>query len=85
MIPVLLTSMARRKLDSTGKTEGIHDVYAQITRRVAWAKQLTDKEAKDYTLENIFSACNNILPQYVTWFQQLRSKAFEWPAAATVK
>jgi lysophospholipase L1-like esterase len=34
-IPVLLTSMARRKFDSIGKIEGTHDVYAQITRDVA--------------------------------------------------
>ncbi len=35
IIPVLLTSMARRKFDSSGKIEGTHDVYAQITRDVA--------------------------------------------------
>jgi lysophospholipase L1-like esterase len=34
-IPVLLTSMARRSFDSTGKIKGTHDVYAQITRDVA--------------------------------------------------
>jgi lysophospholipase L1-like esterase len=34
-IPVLLTSMARRSFDSTGKIKGTHDVYAQITRNVA--------------------------------------------------
>jgi lysophospholipase L1-like esterase len=34
-IPVLLTSMARRKFDFTGKIEGTHDVYAQRTRDVA--------------------------------------------------
>ena len=34
-IPVLLTSMARRKFDSTGTIQGTHDVYAQITRDVA--------------------------------------------------
>jgi lysophospholipase L1-like esterase len=34
-IPVLLTSMARRKFDAAGKIEGTHDVYAQITRDVA--------------------------------------------------
>ncbi len=35
VIPVLLTSMARRKFDAAGKIEGTHDVYAQITRDVA--------------------------------------------------
>jgi lysophospholipase L1-like esterase len=34
-IPVLLTPMARRKFDEKGKTEGTHDVYAQIVRDVA--------------------------------------------------
>lgn len=34
-IPVLLTPMARRKFDSSGKVEGTHEVYAQITRDVA--------------------------------------------------
>jgi lysophospholipase L1-like esterase len=34
-IPILLTSMARRNFDSTGKIKGTHDVYAQITRDVA--------------------------------------------------
>ena len=37
-IPVLLTPMARRKFDSTGKIVGTHDVYSQIVREVA--KQL---------------------------------------------
>lgn len=34
-IPVLLTSMARRKFDSTGKIIGTHDEYMKITRAVA--------------------------------------------------
>ncbi len=33
--PVLLTPVARRKFDSTGKIVGTHDVYAQIARDVA--------------------------------------------------
>jgi lysophospholipase L1-like esterase len=33
--PVLLTPVARRKFDSTGKITGTHDVYAQIVREVA--------------------------------------------------
>ena len=32
---ILLTPVARRKFDSTGKIVGTHDVYAQITRDVA--------------------------------------------------
>lgn len=34
-IPVLLTPMARRKFDASGKIEGTHDVYSQIIRNVA--------------------------------------------------
>ena len=32
---ILLTPVARRKFDSTGKIVGTHDVYAQIVREVA--------------------------------------------------
>lgn len=34
-IPVLMTSMARRKFEAAGSIVGTHDVYAQITRDVA--------------------------------------------------
>jgi len=34
-IPILLTPMARRKFDVSGKIEGTHDVYSQIVRDVA--------------------------------------------------
>jgi lysophospholipase L1-like esterase len=34
-IPILLTPMARRKFDASGKIEGTHDVYSQIVRDVA--------------------------------------------------
>jgi lysophospholipase L1-like esterase len=34
-IPVLLTSVARRKFDSTGKLESTHEAYSNITRTVA--------------------------------------------------
>jgi lysophospholipase L1-like esterase len=37
-IPVLLTPVARRKFDSSGKITGTHDVYAELVRAVA--KQL---------------------------------------------
>lgn len=39
-IPILLTPVARRKFDSTGKVEGTHDVYAAIVRSVAVAKNV---------------------------------------------
>ncbi len=41
-----------------------------IKNRVAWSKQLTDKEAKEYTVENIFSAANSTIPAETKWFQQ---------------
>jgi pectinesterase len=51
---------------------------ASTAKRVAWSKQLTDKEAKEYTLENILSN-NSLVKDESGWFQQSRSKAFEWP------
>jgi pectinesterase len=55
---------------------------ADFSKRVGWSKQLTDKEAKDYSLENIFSNSSNpSLPQELTWFKQTTAKPFEWPAA----
>jgi pectinesterase len=47
--------------------------------RVTWSKQLTDKEVKEYNLENIFSNCNSLAPEEKTWFQQAAVKAFAWP------
>jgi lysophospholipase L1-like esterase len=35
VIPVLLTSVARRKFDSTGKLESTHEAYSNVTRAVA--------------------------------------------------
>ena len=35
IIPILLTPVARRKFDTTGKIEGTHEVYAEIVRTVA--------------------------------------------------
>jgi pectinesterase len=53
---------------------------AAVKGRVPWSRQLTDKEAKDYTIEKIFS--NNSLSQEEnSWFQNTVSKTFEWPAA----
>lgn len=51
---------------------------AATAKRVAWSKQLSDKEAKEYTLENILSN-NSLVKDESGWFQQSRSKAFEWP------
>lgn len=72
-----------------GNTENEKTVYyaeykntgkgADFSKRVSWAKQLTDKEAKEYTLENIFFNAN--APQELNWFKQVVAKPFEWPAA----
>jgi pectinesterase len=51
---------------------------ANFGKRVSWAKQLTDKEAKEYSLENIFFNAN--APQESSWFKQIDAKPFEWPA-----
>lgn len=53
---------------------------AGTKNRVAWARQLNEREAKEYTAENIFSN-SSLPPQDNSWFQQIRTKAFEWPAA----
>ncbi|HEY6504440.1 MAG TPA: pectinesterase family protein [Chitinophagaceae bacterium] len=50
------------------------------TNRVNWSKQLTDKEAKEYTIENIFAAANSVTVLESDWFQQIPTKPFEWPA-----
>jgi pectinesterase len=48
--------------------------------RAPWTKQLTDKEAIEYTLENIFSNAS-LVAQDNSWFQNTSPKAFEWPSA----
>jgi pectinesterase len=51
--------------------------------RVAWSKQLSDKEAKEYNLENIFLNSNPSESEKSDWFQKIRSKPFEWPTIKT--
>lgn len=46
--------------------------------RVAWSKQLGDKEAKEYTVENIFSNENSIARDS-DWFKNIPLTPFEWP------
>ncbi len=46
--------------------------------RAAWSKQLSDKEAKQYTVENIFLNENSIV-RNSDWFINIRSIPFEWP------
>jgi pectinesterase len=52
---------------------------AAITQRAKWAKQLSDKEAKKYTVENIFAAGKISAQQYVNWFtdNKLKTKSFD--------
>lgn len=52
---------------------------SDYTNRVNWSKQLTDKEAKEYTVENMFAAVNSAAPAESDWFQHIRIKQFEWP------
>ena len=52
---------------------------ANSKSRVPWSKQLSEKEAKEFTLENIFSNNNSGIQQESNWFSNLRSKPFEWP------
>lgn len=62
-IPVLLTSMARRKFDSTGKIVGTHDEYMKITRAVAKEENtvLFDMDVITQQLYQQFGAENSAL------------------------
>jgi pectinesterase len=53
---------------------------ADTKSRAAWSKQLTDKEAKEYTPEIIFAINNSTVQQDADWFKSNSSKPFEWPA-----
>lgn len=50
---------------------------ANPSGRVAWAKQLSDKEAAEYTLEKIFAGSNPNLPAEKDWYKQ-PIKPFVW-------
>jgi pectinesterase len=52
---------------------------AKVKSRVPWSKQLTDKEANEYTRENILGNSYVKLFQEMDWFQHIRTKPFEWP------
>lgn len=54
---------------------------AGTTSRVPWAKQLSEKEAKNFTVENIFSLPSAMLADD-SWFQLPRTKTFDWPSKA---
>ena len=53
---------------------------ADTKSRAAWSKQLSDKEAKEYTPEIIFAINNSTVQQDADWFKSNSSKPFEWPA-----
>jgi lysophospholipase L1-like esterase len=50
-IPVLVTPVARRKFDSTGKIEDTHFVYANLVRQVAADKKVTLIDLSKHSME----------------------------------
>jgi lysophospholipase L1-like esterase len=61
--PILLTPVARRKFDSSGKIEGTHEVYSQIVRDVAAKEKvaLIDLDKKSQALLQSFGVENSKL------------------------
>ena len=51
---------------------------ANTSQRVKWSKQLTDAEAKVYTLANILGDKDESIPGDADWYN-VKSKAFAWP------
>jgi len=52
---------------------------ADTRSRVKWSKQLSDKEAAEYTPGNIFNNCNPTGRQDNSWFLNIESNPFQWP------
>ncbi|MGJ7030285.1 pectinesterase family protein [Niabella hirudinis] len=52
---------------------------ARPAARAAWSRQLTDKEAEQYTIDQIFAARNAGIPGEKDWFKQTKLKPFLWP------
>jgi pectinesterase len=52
---------------------------AVTVSRVKWAKQLSDKEAKEYTVENILTSDNSTAPDDPSWCKAIPSIPFVWP------
>jgi pectinesterase len=52
---------------------------ADIKSRAGWSKQLNDKEAKEYTVENIILNSNSTVQDDASWFKIVSSIPFEWP------
>jgi pectinesterase len=82
--------IAAQGWDNWGNPENEKTVYyaeyknygpgAGIQNRVPWAKQLTEKETKEYRPENIFSE-PQLIQQNTDWFQKMKTNKFEWPSA----
>jgi pectinesterase len=53
---------------------------AATKQRVVWSKQLTDKEALQYTTDKIFGAVAVPWSADSLWYKNIREKNFEWPA-----
>jgi pectinesterase len=54
---------------------------AAIVNRAGWSKQLSDKEAAGYTLENIFSKGSAETKPAADWYLGVSEKPFVWPVA----
>jgi pectinesterase len=52
---------------------------ADISNRVKWSHQLTDKEAGNYSVATIFSNEGAALPVNAKWYQETATRKFEWP------
>ncbi|GGF15010.1 rhamnogalacturonan acetylesterase RhgT [Hymenobacter cavernae] len=68
--PVLITPVARRKFDATGKVEGTHEVYSEIVRKTAQEQKVAlidlDRESQallqQYGVENSKLLFNQLVP-----------------------
>ncbi len=58
---------------------------AATNGRVKWSKQLSDKEAADYNLVTIFSDTVYGVATDNSWFQNIQTHPFNWPAQTTTK
>ena len=52
---------------------------ADTKSRAVWSKQLSDKEAKDHTVENILLNANSTVQDDANWFKQIPLASFDWP------
>jgi pectinesterase len=53
---------------------------AEVSNRVKWGHQLTEKEAAAYSLTTIFNNEGSAVPVNPKWYQEQGRRAFEWPA-----